>query len=104
MPTINFLLADGSTHQVEVAVGLSVMEAAVNNGIDGITAECGGACACATCHVYVEEGADLPAVEGMESDMLEFAWEARDNSRLSCQLKVTDEMDGMTFVVPAEQS
>ncbi len=104
MPKINFLSADGSTYQVEIAVGLSVMEAAVNNGVPGITAECGGACACATCHVYTPERAALPTADDMESDMLEFAWEPKDASRLSCQIKVSDDMDGMTFEIPAEQA
>jgi ferredoxin, 2Fe-2S len=104
MPTLNFLCADGTTHQVEAASGLSVMEVAINNGVTGITAECGGACACATCHIYVEAGANLPEADGMESDMLEFAWEPKDTSRLSCQIKVTDDIDGMTFNIPAEQA
>lgn len=104
MPKINFLSADGTTHQVNVATGLSVMEAAMNNNVPGVTAECGGACACATCHVYVQDGADLPEADGMEGDMLEFAWEPKDTSRLSCQIKVTDAMDGMTFIIPAEQA
>lgn len=104
MPTIHFLSADGSTHQLEVESGISVMEAAVNNEVPGITAECGGACSCATCHVYIEDGEALPAADEMEIDMLEFAWEPKDTSRLSCQIQVTEAMDGMTFVIPAEQS
>ena len=104
MPKINFVSANGNTHQVDIATGSSVMEAAVQNNIPGITAECGGACACATCHVYVPEGSGLSAAGDMEKDMLEFAWEAKDNSRLSCQITVTDEMDGMTLEIPAEQA
>jgi len=104
MPKINFVSADGNTHQVDIATGTSVMEAAVQNNIPGITAECGGACACATCHVYVPEGSGISAAVDMEKDMLEFAWEAKDNSRLSCQITVTDDMDGMTFEIPAEQA
>ncbi len=104
MPTIHFLDSDGATHSVDAAAGLSVMEAAVNNGVPGIAAECGGACACATCHVYISSDASLPSADGMETDMLEFAWEPKANSRLSCQIEITDDMDGMTFTIPAEQA
>ena len=104
MPKINFVSADGAKHQIEADAGTSVMEAAVKNNIPGITAEWGGACACATCHVYVPEGAALSAAGDMEKDMLEFAWEPKDNSRLSCQIILTEEMDGMTFEIPAEQA
>lgn len=104
MPKINFITADGTSAQIDADAGLTVMEVAIKNDIAGITAECGGACACATCHVYVEERSALPKAEEMERDMLEFAWEPNEKSRLSCQIKLTDEMEGMTFVIPAEQA
>ncbi len=92
MTKIVFLSADGATRtQVEADNGSSVMEAAVRNGIPGIDAECGGACACATCHVYVDEEwtAIVGAPDPMEEDMLDFASDVRPNSRLSCQIRVT---------------
>lgn len=105
MPLIKFTTAQGDVHEVDVPVGASVMDAAMNNNIPGITAECGGACACGTCHVYVESGGDtLPAPDDMETDMVEFAWEPKENSRLSCQIKVTEDMDGISFIIPAQQA
>jgi len=105
MPRITYIESGGAAHVVDVPAGLSVMEGAVENLVPGIVADCGGACACATCHVYVdpEWSARLPAVQELEADMLDFAWEPNDSSRLSCQLKVTPEMDGLVVRIPAEQ-
>lgn len=105
MAKITFIQHDGSSQTVEAENGMTVMEAAVKNDVAGIAAECGGACACATCHVYVAE--DWRAAAGergeMEEDMLDFAFEVRDESRLSCQIKVTDALDGFTVTVPEKQ-
>ena len=105
MAKITFIQPDGSKQTVEVEPGLTVMEAGKINNIDGIDAECGGACSCATCHVYVDQawrnttGKPSP----MEEDMLDFAFDVRDESRLSCQLKVTAVLDGLVVRVPAKQ-
>ncbi|MEO1274418.1 MAG: 2Fe-2S iron-sulfur cluster-binding protein, partial [Pseudomonadota bacterium] len=90
---------------VDVAEGLTVMEGAVTNNIPGIDADCGGACACSTCHVYVDTAwtDKLPAKEDMEVDMLDFAYEPKDNSRLTCQLKVTPALDGLVVRMPEKQ-
>ena len=105
MPKITFVQPDGTKQTVESKVGATVMEAAKLNRIPGIEAECGGACACATCHVYVDdawrEKAGSPSE--MEEDMLDFAFDVREASRLSCQIKVTDELDGLVLHVPAKQ-
>ncbi len=106
MAKITFIAADGTRYEVEAENGSTVMENAIKNSVPGIEAECGGACACATCHVYVEE-AWMEAVgqpEVMEEDMLDFAWEVSPTSRLSCQIKVSDELDGLVVRVPAEQA
>lgn len=106
MPKIIYTTHDGATHEVEAAVGTTVMENAVKHAVPGIEAECGGACACATCHVYVDE-AWLAAVgkpDAMEADMLDFAWEGKPNSRLSCQIKVTPALDGLKVRIPAKQA
>jgi 2Fe-2S ferredoxin len=105
MPKITFIQPDGSTQVVEAQSGMTVMEAAKKNDVEGIEAECGGACACATCHVYVDE-AWHEAVGGpteMEEDMLDFAFEVQPTSRLSCQIKVTDSLDGLIVRVPGKQ-
>ncbi|MCV2876648.1 2Fe-2S iron-sulfur cluster-binding protein [Rhodobacteraceae bacterium XHP0102] len=106
MPKITYIEHNGTEHIVDVPNGLTVMEGARDNGIPGIEADCGGACACSTCHVYVHPDwvAKLPAVDAMEQDMLEFAYkpdEAR--SRLTCQLKVTDDLDGLVVQMPEKQ-
>ena len=106
MPKIIYHAFDGTRFDVDAASGSTVMENAVRNDVPGIEAECGGACACATCHVYVDE-AWMPKVggpEAMEEDMLDFAHEPKANSRLSCQIKVTDELDGLEVRVPSEQA
>lgn len=106
MPRITYVESNGEAHAVDVPVGISVMEGAVNNLVPGILADCGGACACATCHVYVEDGwfSRLPPVQELEADMLDFAFEPKeDRSRLSCQLTVTPELDGLVVHIPEEQ-
>jgi len=107
MPKITYVDADGTEHAVAAKVGVSLMENAIANNIDGIEAECGGSCMCATCHCFIEGewGAKLPAMESEEDEMLGFAAEERrDSSRLSCQIKVTEDMDGMVVHLPAEQN
>jgi 2Fe-2S ferredoxin len=105
MPKITYIEHNGTEHVVEVAEGLSVMEGAVKNSIPGIDADCGGACACSTCHVYVDPAwlDKLPAKESMEEDMLDFAYEPKENSRLTCQLKVTPALDGLVVRMPEKQ-
>lgn len=105
MPKVTYRLADGSEKSIDVPVGWSLMEAAVQNNIDGIVAECGGGCACATCHVYVVGGPTLPPIGAMEGDMLECtAAERQPNSRLSCQIKVSAELDGLVVQIPDRQT
>jgi 2Fe-2S ferredoxin len=105
MPQITYIEHDGTTHQVEAEVGSTVMETAIRNGVTGIVAECGGACACATCHVYVDEAwfDRLPARSPEEEDMLDFAFDAKPTSRLSCQIKVEPALDGLVVRTPAYQ-
>ncbi|MGI9233377.1 MAG: 2Fe-2S iron-sulfur cluster-binding protein [Woeseiaceae bacterium] len=101
MPTIIYVTTDGVRHEVEVENGYSVMEGAINNDIDGIVAECGGACACATCHSYIDgQWLDkLPEMDDMEDSMLDAAYERKSNSRLTCQIEVSDELDGLVVQV-----
>lgn len=105
MPKLFFIEHDGTRHEVEAAAGSTVMENAIRNSINGILAECGGACACATCHVYVDdafaEAAGRP--DPMEEDMLDFAYDVRPTSRLSCQIKMSDALDGLTVHIPEKQ-
>ena len=105
MPKIKYVEHNGKEHEVEVPVGWSVMEGAVKNLIPGIDADCGGACACATCHVYVDAAwlDKLPPKVDMEETMLDFAQELEPNSRLSCQIKVTPELDGLVVRTPKSQ-
>lgn len=105
MAKITFIQDDGTQQTVDAEDGMTVMESAVKNMVPGIDADCGGACACATCHVYVEPDW-LEATgerEEMEEDMLDFAFDVRDNSRLSCQIKVSADLDGLTVRVPEKQ-
>jgi ferredoxin, 2Fe-2S len=106
MTKLTFIGVDGKRIDVVAENGSTVMESAIRNYVPGIDAECGGACACATCHVYVAdewvESVGKPAV--MEEDMLDFAFDVRSNSRLSCQIKVSDELDGLTVHIPQRQS
>ena len=106
MAKITYIEHNGKSHTVEVATEMSVMEGAVQNNITGIDADCGGACACATCHVYVEEKwiDKLSKKEEAEQEMLDMAFEPSKFSRLSCQLTVTDDMDGMVVKMPSKQA
>ena len=106
MPKITYIEHNGKSHTIDVANGLSVMEGAVQNNIPGIDADCGGSMACATCHVYVkEEWFDrLLKKEDGEEDMLDMAYEPKKYSRLSCQLTVSDELDGLIVHMPEKQS
>jgi|SRR5579871_2417021 len=105
MPRVNYVEHNGKRHEIEVPAGLSVMEGAVNNSIPGIDGDCGGACACATCHVYVDPkwSSALPKPSELEADMLGFAHEPDERSRLSCQIKMTAELDGLTVYLPERQ-
>lgn len=106
MAKITYIEHSGTEHVVDVAPGLTVMEGARDNNVPGIEADCGGACACSTCHVYVDEAwvEKLPAMDPMEEDMLDFAFEPKPNqSRLTCQLKVTDALDGLVVRLPERQ-
>ena len=105
MPKITYKTQDDKTHIIDVQNGLTVMEGAIQNGIPGIDADCGGGMSCATCHVYVnEEWLDkLPAKEDGEEDMLDMAFEPKKNSRLSCQLIVSDTLDGLVVKIPSKQ-
>ncbi len=104
-PKIVFIEADGRRHEVEARVGISLMEVAKQQGVPGIVAQCGGACACATCEVYVGSGwvGRLEPPEDMELGMLESAYEPRSNSRLSCQIPITAELDGLEVAIPPRQ-
>ena len=105
MPKITYIEHNGTEHTLDVAKGLSVMEGAVRNLVPGIDADCGGACACATCHVYVDPDwfGKTGSREPMEESMLDFADDVRETSRLSCQIKVTDELDGLIVRMPEHQ-
>ena len=102
---VTYIEDSGKAHTVEVAEGWSLMEGAVKHLIPGIDADCGGACACATCHVYVDPAwiEKLPPKEEMEETMLDFAQDVRPTSRLSCQIKVTPELDGLVVTTPKNQ-
>ena len=106
MPKITYQDNQGNSKTIEVENGLTVMEGAIQNDIPGIDADCGGSMACATCHVYVEEKwlNKIPKAEEAEIDMIDMAYEPKKNSRLSCQLIVTDELDGLKVITPAQQS
>lgn len=106
MPSITFIDANGVARTVDADVGSTVMEAAIRNSIPGIEAECGGACACATCHVYVDSAwVDATgSAESMEEDMLDFAFDVRPTSRLSCQIRVKAELDGLVVHTPSKQA
>ena len=106
MPKIKYIDHEGNSKTIEVENGLSVMEGAIQNNIPGIDADCGGSMACATCHVYVEEKwlNKLAKAEDAEVDMIDMAFEPKKNSRLSCQLIVSDELNGLTVTTPSKQS
>jgi len=106
MAKITYIEHGGKQHVVEVATGKSVMEGARDNSIPGIEADCGGACACSTCHVYVDQAwiGKLPEMDGMEEDMIDFAFAPDpERSRLTCQIKVTDDIDGLIVLLPERQ-
>ncbi len=105
MSKITYITHDNKTHTVDVQNGLTVMEGAVQNDISGIDADCGGAMACATCHVYIKEEwwDKLPNKEDGEEDMLDMAYEPSKFSRLSCQVVVSDELDGLVVNIPSNQ-
>jgi ferredoxin, 2Fe-2S len=106
MVKITFIDVAGTPRTVAAEIGSTVMESAIKNSIPGIEAECGGACACSTCHVYVDEAWTEKTGEPapMEEDMLDFAYEVKPNSRLSCQIKVTDDLDGLVVRTPERQA
>lgn len=105
MPVVTFIEFDGTAHEVDAPAGGSVMEVAVSNSVPGIEADCGGACACATCHVYVsEQWIDKVGERAeLEQSMLEFSDSLRANSRLACQIPFTDELDGLIVDLPESQ-
>src|SRR5690606_15151582 len=105
MTKLTYIAFDGTRFDVEAENGSTVMENAIRNAVPGIEAECGGACACATCHVYVDEAwtDKVGEPEAMEEDMLDFAYDVRPTSRLSCQIKVRDELDGLVVQIPERQ-
>jgi|TARA_B100000700_G_scaffold244191_1_gene272294 2Fe-2S ferredoxin len=106
MPKITYIDNQENSKTVEVENGLSVMEGAIQNNIPGIDADCGGSMACATCHVYVQEKwlDKLPKAEDAEIDMIDMAYEPKKNSRLSCQLIVSDNLEGLVVKTPEKQS
>lgn len=106
MAKITYVTNDGNRIEVEAPNGSTVMENAIRNAVPGIEAECGGACACATCHVYVDDAWKdvVGEPEAMEEDMLDFAYDVRPTSRLSCQIKVRDELDGLVVHIPERQA
>lgn len=105
MPKVIFVDHEGNRREIEAKQGTTIMEAAVQNLVPGIDADCGGACACATCHVYVDEAwfGKLKARDDMEESMLDFAEDVKDTSRLSCQIQLTDELDGIVVSTPEVQ-
>ena len=105
MPRITFVERNGAWYEIDAAIGMTVMEAAVRNGVPGILADCGGACVCATCHVYVADEwfGRVGPPDPIECDMLEAAEGVRENSRLSCQIPLTAALDGLVVGLPVEQ-
>ena len=106
MPKITYIESNGNKKTIEVSNGLTVMEGAVQNNIPGIDADCGGGMACATCHVYVNDEwfNKIPKAEDGEQDMIDMAYEPKKNSRLSCQLIVSEDLDGLVVYTPAKQT
>ena len=106
MPKITYKDFNGNSKTIEVDYGLSVMEGAIQNDITGIDADCGGSMACATCHVYVDQKwlSKLPKAEDVEIDMIDMAFEPKNNSRLSCQLIVDENLDGLVVTTPKKQT
>lgn len=106
MVTVTYHDPAGKAHTLDVKAGLTVMEGAVRNTIPGIDADCGGACACATCHVYVDDAwmGKVGEAAPMEQSMLDFADDVKANSRLSCQITLRDDLDGLVVRIPSKQS
>ena len=106
MAKITYITHDDQSFEVDAPNGSTVMEMAIKNSVPGIEAECGGACACATCHVYIDDAWKdaVGGPEAMEEDMLDFAWEVQPTSRLSCQVKVSDALDGLVVRIPEKQA
>ena len=106
MTKIVFIGRDGTRYELDAENGSTVMETAIKSSVPGIEAECGGACACATCHVYIDEAwaEKTGEPEAMEEDMLDFAYDVRPTSRLSCQIRVSGDLDGLTVTVPKRQA
>ena len=106
MPTITYIDSDGNSRTADGEVGSTVMETAIKHGVPGIEAECGGACACSTCHVYVDESwrEKVGEPSPMEEDMLDFAFGVQPSSRLSCQIKVTEDLEGLVVRTPERQA
>jgi ferredoxin, 2Fe-2S len=105
MPKITFIEFSGKEHVLEAEAGKSLMQAAIDAMVPGIMADCGGSCSCATCHCYVDEAwiSRLPAIQSAEQDMLECALEPQANSRLSCQIRITQQVDGLVVRLPQSQ-
>ncbi len=105
MPKVTFIEHDGTVHDVDAEIGESLMEAAMRGSVSGIVAECGGSCTCATCHIYVDEAWVAKAGERSleEDEQLDNAYDVRPNSRLSCQIKMSDELDGILVRTPSYQ-
>ena len=105
MTKITYIEPDGTEREIDAEPGMTVMETAVDNNVEGIVAECGGACSCATCHVYVDEAfaAETGRASAMEESMLDFAENVEPNSRLSCQIRVSDDLDGLIVRLPENQ-
>jgi len=106
MPKITYIEHSGKEHQIEMPVGYSIMEGAIKNSVPGIDADCGGSCACATCHVYVDENFlnKIPKAQEAEQDMIDFVQNSDKSSRLSCQIIITNDLDGIVVRMPKTQS
>ena len=106
MPKITYIDSSGNQKTIEVEIGLTVMEGAIQNDVTGIDTDCGGGMSCATCHVYVKEEwlNKLPKAEDAEQDMIDMAFQPQKNSRLSCQITVTENLDGLTVTTPEKQN
>ena len=105
MPRVTYIQADGQSQEVNLEAGSSLMQGAVDNMIDGIVAECGGSCSCATCHCYIEESwsSKVEPASEIEKDLLDCVTDQKENSRLSCQINVTDSLDGLVVHLPESQ-
>jgi len=105
MPKVIYIEYSGKEHQIDLSIGFSIMEGAIKNSIPGIDADCGGSCACATCHVYVDEKylSKIPTAQEAEKDMLDFVNETNNSSRLSCQIMMNNELDGIIVRMPKKQ-